>query len=84
MIKIETAKNGWILIDEYENSEGEKIEEKLVFSCDDECEEDEARKNEVEAFKDLLWTLNEKVGVLYSKHKAYNLSIECEKYDKEM
>jgi hypothetical protein len=79
MIKIEQAQNGWILTDEYKNDEGDVIEEKQVFSYDDECERDEARKNEVEAFTQLLWSLNEKVGVLYSKHEAYNLSIECEK-----
>lgn len=81
MIKIEQATNGWILIDEYEDDEGKIIEQKTVFSFDDDPELEKARKNEVEAFKDLLWTLNEQVGVPYSKHKAYNISIECEKYE---
>jgi hypothetical protein len=77
MIKIEQAQNGWILTDEYKNDEGDVVEEKQVFSYDDEC--DESRKNEIEAFKDLLWSVNQIVGVLYSKHEAYNLNIECEK-----
>lgn len=83
MLKIETAHNGWILTDEYENEEGEKIESKTVFSYDDECDEDTARKNEIESFIKLLWNINEHIGVLYSKHRKYNLNIECEEQELE-
>lgn len=80
-INIETASNGWILIDEYENDSGEMIEEKLVFSYDDECSEDEARKNKILSFMELLYAINEKMGISYSKHKPFNLNIELEKKD---
>ena len=78
MLKIETAHNGWILIDEYENEEGDMIKSKTVFSYDDECDEQTARKNEIEAFIKLLWHINESVGIMYSKHQQHNLNIDLE------
>ena len=78
MLKIELASNGWILINEFEDEEGRKVERKTLFSYDGDFDDDEARKKDLEALIELLWSINEEIGIAYSKHQKYNLNISIE------
>jgi len=73
-IKIEEVQNGWILYyyDTYTNDDGREglREKKIVFSYDD------GEENKLEKLRELLWQVNDFIGVLPSKHNEKNLNIE--------
>lgn len=71
MIVIETAKNGWIMRDK-SDSEMEKL---FVFS------EGDSDKESVEAFRYLLWSLNELCGPTTSRYSAHRINITIEPGD---
>ena len=82
MIKIERASNGWILSIDREYDEGGKYVDKMVFSYGgDEYGSDEDRKEVLEKLVEMFWTINEEVGVLYSKHQKHNIQIKVESND---
>ena len=70
-IEIEKVENGWILTyyDEYEDT-GLPYSKKILFSY-----QDEDGNQELEALKNMLWEVNEKVGIIPSKHKDKNINI---------
>lgn len=77
MIKIERAVNGWILTTEEQYvDDGGSFERKHVFSYWDDAE----REDEIKAFIEMLYTINDEMGISYSKYEDYNLKIECEKF----
>jgi hypothetical protein len=74
-IEIEEVDNGWVLSywTDYEDT-GLPHQNKIAFSYNDEGVNGEMSK--LKALEMLLWEVNEKVGVLYSKHNKNNINIE--------
>jgi hypothetical protein len=72
-IEIEKTENWWILTywDEYEDT-GLPYSKKLVFEYED---GKDFELNELKALEKLLWEVNEKIGVISSKHNKHNINI---------
>ena len=72
MLSIQTAIGGWILYLDMDECYEDLPPMPEVFGYDDESENS---KGELEAMRTLLYRVAEELGVIFSKHNAYNLKI---------
>lgn len=80
-MKIEIISNGYLLITEDEDSEGNKIERKRAFVFDADLMKKSVNENkdECEAMRDLIFVIQEELGFYNSKHNEYRLNMEVVK-----
>lgn len=77
--KISKVENGYIVEYDDEIEDNRFINKKEVFEINETYNDEEHRKEDLEAFIKVVWWLLEHFGLFYSKWSKYNLVMNIEK-----